>query len=74
MEGTKQIDTLMIPVMAAIKRHISSRDAVTDIYNRAYEAVMIGIEAQLRIPVSERMPDVKNIVSDNNEGQTVCRN
>ena len=40
MEGNSKVDALMFPVMAAIRRHVENPDAVTDIYNRAYEAVM----------------------------------
>lgn len=45
MEGDKRIDALMIPVYAAIKRNVKNRDAVTDIYNRAYEALMNSMDA-----------------------------
>lgn len=41
MQGDPRIDELMRPVMAAIKRHVKNKDAVTEIYNRAYEALMI---------------------------------
>ena len=44
MEGTKEIDELMRPVLVAIKRHLKDRDAITEIYNRAYEAVYISTE------------------------------
>lgn len=68
MEGNKRVDELMLPVLNAINRHVKDRDAKTDIYNRAYEAVIISMEvkeaenAELReqlrwIPVSERLPD-----------------
>lgn len=40
MEGDPKVDRLMRPVRAAIERHVKDRDAVTEIYNRAYEAVM----------------------------------
>ena len=40
MQGDKRIDELMIPVLNAINRHVKDGDAKTDIYNRAYEAVM----------------------------------
>lgn len=45
MEGTEPIDELMRPVLAAIRRHVKNPDAVTDIYNRAYEAVMKSMDA-----------------------------
>lgn len=39
MEGNTKVDKLMQPVLAAIERHVKERDAKTDIYNRAYEAL-----------------------------------
>jgi len=63
MQGDKRVDELMIPVLNAINRHVKDRDAKTDIYNRAYEALLISMEenAALReqvrwIPVSEKLP------------------
>lgn len=44
MEGTPQIDILIIPVMKAIKKHVKDRDAQTEIYNRAYEAIQISMD------------------------------
>ena len=46
MQGDPKVDELMRPVMAAIERHVKDRDAVTEIYNRAYEAVMNGMDAK----------------------------
>lgn len=40
MQGDPRVDDLMRPVRAAILRHVKNGDAVTEIYNRAYEAVM----------------------------------
>ena len=40
MQGNPRVDELMRPVNAAIRRHVKDAAAVTDIYNRAYEAVM----------------------------------
>ena len=40
MQGYQKVDELMRPVHAAIKRHVKDGTAVTEIYNRAYEAVM----------------------------------
>ena len=64
MEGNSNIDALMMPVLDAIRRHVKDKDAITDIYNRAYEAIIISMEeiAALRehvrwIPVSERLPE-----------------
>ena len=45
MKGDERIDVLMIPVLSAIKRHVKDKDAVTDIYNRAYEALMNSMDA-----------------------------
>ena len=44
MEGTQQIDVLMIPVFNAIKKHVKDRDAQTEIYNRAYEAIQNSMD------------------------------
>ena len=44
MEGTPQIDILMIPVMNAIKKHVKDSDAQTEIYNRAYEAIQNSMD------------------------------
>ena len=46
MQGDPKVDELMRPVLAAIKRHVKDRDAVTDIYNRAYEAVMNSMDVK----------------------------
>jgi ribosomal protein L37AE/L43A len=46
MQDEENIDLLMIPVLKSIKRHVTSRDAITDIYNRAYEAVMISLDVK----------------------------
>ena len=43
MEGNSNIDALMMPVLDAINRHVKDRDAKTDIYNRAYEALLISM-------------------------------
>lgn len=46
MQGDQKVDELMRPVLAAIKRHVKNSDAVTDIYNRAYEAVMNSMDVK----------------------------
>ena len=46
MEGDERIDVLMIPVLASIKRNVKDKDAVTEIYNRAYEAIMNGMDVK----------------------------
>ena len=40
MEGDPVVDRLMKPVLDALIRHGQRGDARTDVYNRAYEAVM----------------------------------
>ncbi len=45
MQGDPRIDRLIYPVELAIKRHVKDGDAVTEIYNRAYEALMMSIDA-----------------------------
>lgn len=44
--GDKRVEEFMPKVMEAIKRHITDRDAITDIYNRAYEAVYEAMAKQ----------------------------
>lgn len=46
MQGDPKVDELMRPVLAAIERHVKDRDAVTEIYNRAYEAVMNSMDVK----------------------------
>jgi len=46
MQGDPKVDELMRPVLAAIKRHVKNSDAVTDIYNRAYEAVINSMDVK----------------------------
>lgn len=46
MEGDKRVDELMMPVLTAIKRHVKDNDAVTEIYNRAYEALLISMDVK----------------------------
>ncbi len=46
MQGNPDIDVLMIPTSKAIKKYVKDRDAFTEIYNRAYEAVVISMEAK----------------------------
>ena len=46
MQGDKRIDKLMLPVLNAINRHVKDIDAKTDIYNRAYDAVMISVDVK----------------------------
>ncbi len=67
MQGDKRIDELMLPVLNAINRHVKDGDAKTDIYNRAYEAIIISMEenSELReqvrwIPVGERLPELQD--------------
>ena len=44
MQGDLNVDLLMLPVLHAIERHVKDGDAITDIYNRAYEAVMNSMD------------------------------
>ena len=46
MEGNSKVDELMRPVRSAIERHVKDNDAVTDIYNRAYEALMNSMDVK----------------------------
>jgi len=45
MQGNEKIDNLMLPVSRALERHVKDRDAKTEIYNRAYEALMDVMDA-----------------------------
>lgn len=47
MEGDPKVDELMRPVLKVIERHVKDSDAKTEIYNRAYEAIMISMEGNL---------------------------
>ena len=42
----ERVEKYMPPVRAAIKRYVKNRDAFTDIYNRAYEAVMNSMDVK----------------------------
>jgi hypothetical protein len=44
MEGIEEIDKLMRPVLTAIKRHVKDEDAITEIYNRTYEAIIESMD------------------------------
>lgn len=53
MQGDPRIDVLMQPVKAAIRRHGKSQDAFTDIYNRAYEAIMKSMDVNVATLTAE---------------------
>lgn len=44
MQGDPRVDILMNPVDAAIRRYVKNRDAATEVYNRAYEAVINSMD------------------------------
>ena len=56
MEGNENIDALMMPVLDAIRRHVKDKDAITDIYNRAYEALLISMEENAALREQVRQP------------------
>lgn len=68
MQGNPDIGILMIPTKKAIKKHVKDRDAFTEIYNRAYEAVMISMEAKeadinkLKAEIAEWEADAKRLI------------
>ena len=62
MQGDPRIDELMRPVMAAIKRHVKNEDAVTEIYNRAYEALMISMDVNQ--PSMSDVSAPQNVLTD----------
>lgn len=46
MQGDPKVNELMRPVLVAIERHVKDREAATEIYNRAYEAVMNSMDVK----------------------------
>ena len=58
----ERVEKYMPPVRAAIKRYVKNRDAFTDIYNRAYEAVMNSMDVK----------DTAKIFCPNCETDTEC--
>ena len=63
MEGDERIDVLMIPVLASIKRNVKDKDAVTEIYNRAYEAVMNGMDVNV-IEIQAYAKSVQDLIAE----------
>ena len=45
MQGDPRVDTIMWPILLVIRRYVKNLDAVTDIYNRTYEALMMSMDA-----------------------------
>lgn len=46
MKGDMRVDILMIPVLRALEKHVKDEDAKTEIYNRAYEAILISMNVK----------------------------
>lgn len=64
MEGDPRVDELMRPVRAAIERHIKDPDAKTDIYNRAYEALiesMNALDVSAKVTAKQIAENAKNL-------------
>jgi hypothetical protein len=64
MQGNEKADQLMIPVSRAIERHVKDRDAKTEIYNRAYEALMISmdvIDTSAKVTAKQIAENAKNL-------------
>jgi hypothetical protein len=61
MQGDPKIDELMRPVNVAIKRHVKDRAAATEIYNRAYEAVMNSMDVK-DAEISSLLAAIENAV------------
>ncbi len=64
MEGDPRIDRLMRPVLAAIERHVKDSDAKTEIYNRAYEALlesMNALDASVKVTAKQIAENAKNL-------------
>ena len=55
MQGNNNIDTLMMPVLDAIKRHVKDKNAITDIYNRAYEAVINSMDVNVDTHLNDKV-------------------
>lgn len=65
MEGNAYIDKLMYPVLLAIKKHIKTDDAITEIYNRAYEALMEELDvATENEELNSRLLRLTNAIDD----------
>jgi hypothetical protein len=65
MEGNSYIDKLMCPVLLAIKKHIKDSDAITEIYNRAYEALMEELDvATENDELNNRLRRLTNAIDD----------
>ena len=64
MEGDPRVDTIMWPIMLAIKRHVKDSDAITEIYNRAYEAIMNSmdvIDTSAKVAAKQIAESAKNL-------------
>ena len=71
MEGNKRVDELMLPVLNAINRHVKDRDAKTDIYNRAYEALLISMDVNAAL--REQVANLKIILDgEHNTNSESC--
>lgn len=65
MEGNYYVDNLMFPVLLAIKKHIKDSDAITEIYNRAYEALMEELDvATENDELNNRLRCLTNAIDD----------
>jgi len=64
MQGDPRVDRLMYPVELAIKRHVKDSDAITEIYNRAYEAIMNSmdvIDTSAKVAAKQIAENAKNL-------------
>lgn len=64
MEGDPRVDELMLPVKAAIERHIKDCDAKTDVYNRVYEAlmeIMDALDVSAQVTAKQIAESAKNL-------------
>lgn len=67
MEGNTKVDKLMQPILKVIERYVKDRDAVTDIYNRAYEALYISTDEITRLQsiIDDYRNDFKKVLNEN---------
>lgn len=64
MQGDEKIDNLMLPALRALDRHVKDRDAKTEIYNRAYEAlmeVMDALDVSAKVTAKQIAENAKNL-------------
>lgn len=59
--GDNRVEKYMSKVRVAIERHVKDSDAITDIYNRAYEAVFAAIKDHDKSHVANLLKEPPNV-------------